>query len=68
MPKEGFKSMMVRVNSGVSKSAAAGVGQFWDAVNKAKLEGSDNVRFDGADYAIIYRYAKACAVAAGIIK
>lgn len=68
MSKEGFKSMAVRVNNGVSKTAAAGAGQLWDAVNRAKLEGADNVRFDGADYAIIYRYAKACATAAGVIK
>lgn len=66
--KEGFKSMMVRVNNKLSKSQADGVGQFWDAVNRAKLEGSDNVRLTGVDYAIIYRYAKACAKASGIIE
>jgi hypothetical protein len=67
MSKEGFKSMLVRVNNGVSKSSAAGVEQFWNAVNRAKLEGVDNVRFEGKDYALIYQYAKACAKAAGII-
>ena len=63
---EGIKQMMTRGNNGISKSAAIGVGQFWDAVNRAKLEGVDNVRFEGKDYAIIYRYAKACAKAAGL--
>lgn len=64
---QNLKGMMIRGNNGISKSAAIGVGQFWDAVNRANLEGVDNVRFDGKDYAIIHRYAKACAKAAGII-
>lgn len=63
-----LKNMMVRVNNGVSKSSAAGVEQFWNAVKRAKLEGVDSVRFEGADYALIYRYAKACAKAAGVIE
>lgn len=63
-----LKNMMIRVNNGVSKSSAAGVEQFWNAVNRAKLEGVDNVRFEGKDYAIIHRYAKACAKAAGVIE
>lgn len=62
-----LKNMMVRVNNGVSKSGAAGAEQFYQAVMRAKLEGVDNVRFTGADYAIIYRYAKACAKAAGVL-
>ena len=67
MKGEGFKSMLVRVNNGVSKSSAAGVEQFWNAVNRANMDGADNIKYSGQDYAIIYRYAKACAKAAGII-
>jgi uncharacterized cupredoxin-like copper-binding protein len=67
MNKEGLAGMMTRVGNRVSKSAAANVGDLWRAINRADMSQSGKVTFDGADYAIIYSYAEACAEKAGII-
>ena len=64
---EKMLAMMVRGGNKVSKSAARNTFNLWMAVTRVDMSVAGKVTLDASDYGTIYKYAQACAKAAGVI-